>query len=116
MRTTITIAALALALTACGPDHGDDFIARCKIAIERQLRSPSAAQYGSITAAAPNIRDDLDRRGYARVADTHDLWLATVDAPNAFGTPVRNYILCADGPDIGFQALLLDRIEDLPQR
>jgi hypothetical protein len=90
-------------LTACRPDARDTFIARCKLHIERQLRSPGSATYGNIHTAglATTV---LDRQGY-HSSDGKTFWFATVDAPNAFGTAVRSYVLCADLPT-GFEAML----------
>ena len=71
------------------------FTAECKAQLTRQLRSPAQAQYGSIhdVAMPQSYARLLDHDGF-RSDDRLTLWVASVDAPNAYGTMVRSYALC----------------------
>ena len=103
---------LALALTACRDTERDAFIQRCKSHIERQLRSPSEATYTSIAQAAATRVITLDRDGYSG-GENSKLWFVTVDAPNAFGTPVRSYALCLDNTTQGFDLILTSNVNEI---
>ena len=49
----------------------------------------------------------LDNQGYLK-GERITIWAATVDAPNAFGTLVRSYVMCDETLEHGLIATLLD--------
>lgn len=103
-----------VALAACAPSE-PPFVTRCKRTLDLRLHSPSTATYGDIREVLPNqggaLLNSLDRHGHTAFGD-FEIWLAYVDASNAFGTPRRSYIFCVS--EAGeFNASLYDSVDSL---